>query len=1101
MALDCNIRHPLQHDGTSQQQRFLKALDPSQAKVDEFSLHDWMRFAWHFAEKLNYFSTWDDQTPEGNWQAFMKSESEIEAFLKDAALAEGQNWMGEEEREKILKREPARNYEPHLALFLSFLKLLQFSQKQLNGFTQKHLDFYYQRVLQLSKKPAVPDRVNLVFELARNAQSEIIPSGTPLDGGKDAKGNPMVYQTTQEITVNKAKVAILKSLYHQPGAGYRYAEMTNSVDGLGTEFGKDLPHWNPFGNNNWPGATMGFALASHVLFMKEGNRVIKTSLSFRTPVTGGSFPGIDHWKHCRALLSGEKGWIDAGEVKVEPYPTNPPSKIELEIALDQAMDAVVPNDPEIHQENFITDLPVLRLLFDVGNPEGYALYSALARPVLEKVEIDVSVEGMKDLQAENDAGKLDVSKPFYPFSTTPARGSNFFVGNAEILSKNWKSLKVNMQWKGKPLNMATHYQAFSDAGHTVSGDNHFTIRATYLKDGRWYPEGLASEEKPLFDSNGISVQPGTQVQFIKATILPFLIQKGINMNKAVIKNYLTGDKKKSTTTQKPVLNKVSVNWSAIHFNPGFTSPIIINPGFSAAAKSGFLRLTLTRSFLHKEFPTLYSLAMIRIAKGESESDVDIPKEPYTPEVASISIDYSASAENTFFYPTTAEPGEKLDGYQGRSIQLFHEHPFGQAEQHVFLKEQAHFLEPAQRRHIHCTPEMTRPGELYIGLENARGSDTLNLLFEAVEGSEDPMAPVFTADKKLQWYALVNNEWQSLDKDYLAGNNTNNFLQTGIVQLQLPAAASNQNTLLEKELHWIKVVLPEGVIPTSVCKLIAVYAQAAEAIFTDNDNDLSHLQSSLPAETISKFIEKPPLVKGVVQPSASFGGAESESDEDYYLRVSERLRHKNRAVNIFDYERLVLQQFPEVYKVKCLSHTSVRKPDGTPDYFELNPGHVSLIVVPDIRNRNSFDPLEPRASRNLLARIDEYLRGLCGMHVAFVSANPSYEAVKFDFKVRFHKPFDPNAYLKVLNNDLIKFLSPWAFHDWAEIHFGGAIHKSQAIAFVENLPYVDFVSKFRMIQPPDDTDQSRIRASSEASILVSNKEHKIELLDNDQTCNE
>ena len=43
--------------------------------------------------------------------------------------------------------------------------------------------------------------------------------------------------------------------------------------------------------------------------------------------------------------------------------------------------------------------------------------------------------------------------------------------------------------------------------------------------------------------------------------------------------------------------------------------------------------------------------------------------------------------------------------------------------------------------------------------------------------------------------------------------------------------------------------------------------------------------------------------------------------EYYRRISERLRHKNRAITSWDYEQIILENFPEVFKVKCLNSTN------------------------------------------------------------------------------------------------------------------------------------------------------------------------------------
>jgi hypothetical protein len=223
-------------------------------------------------------------------------------------------------------------------------------------------------------------------------------------------------------------------------------------------------------------------------------------------------------------------------------------------------------------------------------------------------------------------------------------------------------------------------------------------------------------------------------------------------------------------------------------------------------------------------------------------------------------------------------------------------------------------------------------------------------------------------------------------------------------------------------------------------------------------------------------------------------------------VSERLRHKQRAVSIWDYEHLILQAFPSVYKVKCLNHTSNLKEDGTPDYFEIAPGFVSLIVIPDIRNKNSFDPLQPRASQNLLREIEDFIGPLNSLHVKFDADNPEYETIFLDFRVKFYDRFDANAYLKILNEDIVRYLSPWAYGDFSDIHFGGELHKSIIIRFIEERPYVDFISQFKMyhrIGTDDENtnDLSKITATSARAILVSARTHSISLIDKDKVCDE
>jgi len=1122
MALDCKHKHPLQHDGTSRNERFLQALEPASSPIHQFDLRDWMRFAYHYAARLNYFRPSDPVGADGNWQEFMKAEGEIEEWLKDAELVAGEKWLTPEERERICKRQPRGDYPPHLALFLSFLKLLRFSQEQMNGLTARHLDFYYSRVLQLARKPAVPDRVHILFELAKNAVTETVPKDTVLDGGKDGTGKPLRYATEEEITVDRAAVALIKSVYHRPGATVRYAEMTDSQDGLGTEFKEEYPSWNPFGSDLWPVATLGFALASKVLLMKEGERKITLSLTLKLPA-GLALPEEKGYRQqLLVLLSGEKEWLPASDLTVTAIPGKDSPTLTFTVTVDGAQQAVVPYDAKIHGESFTTNLPVIRVLVNSSTPAGYGIYGLLSRSTVTNAVIDVSVTGARDLVVENDQGRLNAAKPFHPYGPVPQKGSGFYIGSTEIFQKDWQQVTLNISWQDKPPLLTDHYAAYRQndlsGDAIVTGEDYFTVTPQYLNDNTWFPASEAGSKANLFSpSITISREPADDVKGAPPVVPPLLLRKGIDINKAVLRNYLSPE----TTKKKAGSTGISNRFKAARFDPGFTAMSTVTGSFTPSTKSGFLRLVLEEDFLHDRYARLLTMVMIEKAKETSvpakaklieaitagaTSEPEIPKAPYTPVIASLSVDYTASATNSFTFTSSATSRQKYDNFAGRAIQFFHEHPFGQAEQHVFLKEQCDFLDPADRRGFHLMPPYAPEGELYIGLKNARPSGSLSLLMAAVEGSENPLAPTFGDKEHLLWHSLSNNEWQPLNQAYLTADGSHDLLRPGIVRINLPASINAGNTLLDADHFWLRVSLPPGLHHTSVCRLTGIHAQAATAVFRDGGNDPARLTAPLPAGAIARVVDKPALLKGVSQPYPSFDGAMREDDRAFFLRVSERLRHKQRAVNIWDYERLVLQRFPAVHKVKCLSHTFVPGQTGDGPYAELAPGCVSLVVIPDIRNRNLFDPLQPRTSRNLLEEIEAFLASLTGLHVDCRAANPDYETVHLDFRVKFHDRYDAPAYRKVLNRDIIRFLSPWAFGEDTELHFGGRLYKSMVIRFIEERDYVDFISRFRMYHrlgasDNNSKDRSEIVASSARAILVSAREHTIDLIASDKVCDE
>ncbi|RYZ51020.1 MAG: hypothetical protein EOP49_12650 [Sphingobacteriales bacterium] len=591
-----------------------------------------------------------------------------------------------------------------------------------------------------------------------------------------------------------------------------------------------------------------------------------------------------------------------------------------------------------------------------------------------------------------------------------------------------------------------------------------------MKDGKW----SSPQNAKLFTDQPLEVtSSGLLNSFFYTPVL--LFQTGLNKNKFFIQQYYAN-------TYAP--------YSLVTFNPGFVKGNSADGNFKGNVKDNFLKITLVQDFLHQYFSRLYAVAM----SVEGGAAV-IPKEPYTPVIASLSATYKASASCSFnFSGASNTPAAKLADYSSRNVQLFHETPFGQAEQHVFLREQSFPAAVAAR--IALLPVYDSEGEFLLGLLNATTGSIVSVLFAVAEGSENPEAPSFSENKRIQWSGLGNNEWFALDSGYIVSDTTNNFLRSGIISFLLPERMNSTNTVLPSGLFWLRAKLPAGTHFDSVSRFISVQAQAMEAVFTNHDNDLSHLAQSLPAGTISKLVSRLGGVKKVIQPFNSFGGEPEEADADFYLRVSERLRHKNRAIDIWDYERLILARFPGIFKVKCQNHTSAKT--STSVGYELDPGYVTLIPVPDVRNKNLYDIFKPKVSSNVLREIEAYIRDLNAMHITFVAAQPAYEEVLFRFTVKFYKQYDPNAYTKILNEALRQYLAPWAYDTAAQISFGGVLYKSVVIGFIEEQPYVDFVTDFKMTVDGSG-DQKEIRASSSGSILTTAKQHDITAMISDLVC--
>ena len=520
------------------------------------------------------------------------------------------------------------------------------------------------------------------------------------------------------------------------------------------------------------------------------------------------------------------------------------------------------------------------------------------------------------------------------------------------------------------------------------------------------------------------------------------------------------------------------------FPSSIQSDVVEFDEFAPGLNRGFVRLTLQTDFLHRAYPIVF-------AKEAARGGSDFPNEPYTPTLQSISLGYETTVHSISLNRATDEAA------------LFHILPFGSDE--IEFSGRATFL-----------PQLAA-GTLYLGIKDFDPPQNLHLLFQMAEGSADSTNNVLAAD--IEWHYLTASGWrdQPLSGGEIFIDTTEGLQKSGIIAFNIGSDAIKDATLLPNELHWLRAQLKQRaadslpVDPAGAARAVDIHTQAITAEFVDKNNDPNHLQQSLEADRITTLVESNSAIGAVSQPYASFGGVMAEPDEEFSTRVSERLRHKRRAAGLWDYERLVLEGFPNIYKVKTLSHTGFVKHE----YNEFLPGQTTVVVIPRLRNQNAVNLFRPRASVALLAEIRRYLLSLTTFFVSNLDdslhvINPRYEPIQLSMSVGFREGFDGGFYAGVLNDALRRFLSPWAFKEGVDIQFGGKVYKSQLLAFVEEQDYVDYVTDFKLfhinagpgigemcieidfvVRGISSGNEVEVAiATTEASILVSAEQHEI-----------
>lgn len=496
--------------------------------------------------------------------------------------------------------------------------------------------------------------------------------------------------------------------------------------------------------------------------------------------------------------------------------------------------------------------------------------------------------------------------------------------------------------------------------------------------------------------------------------------------------------------------------------------------YNTSSRHGFVRLKLVADFGQNKYQQDL-LGYLRKDKDDKGKEIQHPgNPPVVPTICELLLIYTAS-QNT-------------NAFNKRNAHFFHIAPFGHAEQPPFLNSANKvFLLPQFSFQRDGTPNKSE-AEFYIGLTGLKLPQNLALLFQVADGTADPLS--VKPDQHIHWSYLYSNEWIPFAKDEVE-DKTDGLLNAGIITFAIPRDASDTNTLLPAGMYWIRAAVELG--SEAVCRLRLVAAQALKATFTDKGNDPVFPAKVLEAGTISKLDQPDAAAKKITQPFATFGGRGREEPRAFYTRVSERLRHKDRAIALWDYERLILEAFPQIYKAKCLNHLQY-EPDK---YRELAPGHVTVVTIPNQQFHNLRDPFRPFTSLGLLEEIDAFLSKRLSCFVKLHVRNPLFEEVRVAGKVRLKDGLDETFTVNKLKEAITRFLSPWAFPGGGSPSFGGKIYKSVLINFVEDQPYVDYVTDFQLFHTfndfngnPQAVEKNEVEGARAVSILVSARKHDV-----------
>ena len=922
-------------------------------------------------------------------------------------LSQLQNMVRENFDNKLYDAEQ----NPHINLLLSFLFSLGSIHENFKNNIYKHLDYYYKGILGYKPYSKTLDKTFLFF-INKNDHSVDISSGTKFFGGKDNYGKEIIFKTNTSIHLGTLQFERITTVC--------FSGITiNSFDAL-------------------PEADIELGEYYMPEVYEKNQRLYLFSKKYSNSVRLSKMSDIDKFSF---FLFSDSFFLAEGFRKITLIftPTND-SIVTLAKELE---------DLHLFSKDKNTTVDLFVSIFSKAFSVYYSSYDSLEK--IQEKDIDLKFYFTKGRiilsivlneqmpaftqSTEDIVKRYGCNKPAMKIALSNKEllwtwmlFSNIdFVGvTIKTDVKNYQQILLQNDFA-----QAENGQLFDIFGQTpevgscfyIGSEEIFNKHLTDLKIHiEW--EGLPEDFYKYYEGYDINVK--NEDYSISLSALHNGLWEPIN-NKQTFSLFQTitdnGGYSRlcNTTTIKNIdLRRLKLN-----------SQHRYSLGNSLLSKcvGGFLKVELTSptcAFGHLIYPQkLIEQTTKTQGKWLLRSVFKPIKTPYTPKIKNIKIDYSSQEES-------------IANAKNANIQIIKNSPLGYNE--IFLCNKSldinifNFTSPNAYASINI--------ELYNINE-----ETFTLYFYLDESSILPAA----SEYKVFFKYLYDNQWKPLK---ILSDQTKNFTSSGHIKFATPLLNNQHNTILKHSVLnslWLQIFFdyPKHLLPT----IIGIYPEMITAVRISNNRG----HYLLPANTINSAIDDNINNVEIRQPFNSFGGREEETREKMYCRISERLNHKMRALSSVDYNRIILEKFPEITSSRCINTTKKENLNIS------TPGHITISVIPDkiidIENKRKF----PQVSAEMIARIKGEIQKYSSHFVQIDIISPEYEEIKCFFRVLFNDNTQNDILKKRLNNELKMYISPWLYKYSKNMTVRDVIHIKDMVHFIKKKEYVKTISHFAVLQ--------------------------------------
>lgn len=928
---------------------------------------------------------------------------------------------------------------PDTVLVRSFVDLLKIYQKEVNGIANKHLAFYYRDILKQKPNKAIADKAYIYLTLTKK-NPFLLPEGTAFNAGTDANKNPILFTTTEDVTLNPAIITEAYTMSVLPQKNDLYSLQFKNIDTPSVIKKNEegvMQSWEAFGETKTSPATTvntGIAFASPMLLLKEGKRKVTFTFEFDKQYN------LTLLKNARYYLSTQKTWLEVTDIiQFTDYSETAQSLI-ADVLLDNSQPPIEPFAS--HPDGIESSWPMLKVVFE-------EITTPTTVPVLTQLTIDVTVTGMKNFNLYNDYGTLSTKKPYPPLGPVPAYNSSFIIGNSEMMSKPLNTWYFELNWDKLPKNgFADYYEQYNnyineyELENTNGDEEEVEEDESSPKDEKdnWLINTLEAVGKALhiiennikekeatetynnycftvkfqqlFENNWVDIDV-TQLEDISISsdntitdtaytipteCAPTVIPEGTLL---FTTEYSSEDK--VCKLQSSTLYKSTKSESSDNIQPD--ADIQLTPlKFSDSSTNGFIRMVLTAlekyGFGSDLYPKVIADVTLKNAeivfkKDDTNKPSPAPNVPFVPNLTLFTGHYTAS--QTYSFSNNASANEPIECFWYTPLSNYKVYDSTDGEKHYEFINNTESIDTTTG--LLLFSPLYYKGYMFLKMDNAVTSNTLNLYVEIATSYKNELK-----QQQPYYYYFSTKGWKALP---VVKDGTNNFNCPGIITANLPEDMSNNSLLFPDSSYYIAVAVDD--IALSPTNIIAVTTNGVCVQRSSVQNSVS-ITPKLAANSITKPQNAIPEIASVVQPFPSFGGKAAENEKLMNVRVSNRIKTKERAVSKQDFIRIIKQQYPSVYFCKPV--------------YNAKKGITYLYVVKCYDTITDTNALTPAITVCDQTETDNFLANKITAFTTAKVLNFDFQYVKVVADIIIGSKYECYAVQKAVNTAINTFISPW-----------------------------------------------------------------------------